>query len=335
MADFAPETLGLRPGTLEAFEPYARHGLELGRVSTTHRKGGVVLCPRGRLQATVLHKLRRRQEAGELDAHLTVGDWVVFEPRGEPITALIHEILPRQSLFVRKAAGLRPEPQPMAANVDLAFIVVALDDEPNPRRIERFLTMVNRAGSKSMLVFTKADLVDDPGPLMAKNLEAGPDTPHLLVSGETGLGLEALKHEVQPGLTVALLGTSGAGKSTLVNALFGTVVMPTGAVRERDLRGRHTTSERQLLILPEGGLIIDGPGIRELEPWDAEDALLETFDDVAQLAISCRFSDCRHDREPGCAVRDAVQRGELEDTRRRAYIALTGEAKQRGKSARR
>lgn len=335
MVEFDLETLGLRPETRAAFQPLARHGLELGRISTTHRKGGVLLCPRGRLQVAVLHKVRKRQEAGELEAHLTVGDWVAFEPRGEPITALVHEILPRHSLFVRKAAGLRPEPQPMAANVDHAFIVVGLDSEPSPRRLERFLTMIHRAGARASFVFTKADLVEDPSKLIEENLEAGPATPYFVVSSETGLGLDTLALEIGPGVTIALLGISGAGKSTLVNALFGETMMQTGAVRGRDQKGRHTTSERQLLVVPTGGLIIDGPGIREIEPWDAEDALEETFEDVAEWTAHCRFSNCRHDTEPGCAVLDAVKRGALTDERRRAFVALRLEAEQRSKKGRR
>lgn len=335
MLDPALTRLGLRPETLRDFEPYARHGLELGRVATTHRKGGVVLSTRGRIQASVLHKVRRRQEAGELAAHLTVGDWVAFEPRGAPATALVHEILPRHSLFVRKAPGLRLEPQPLAANVDVAFLVVAADDEPNPRRTERFLTMVRRAGAEALLVITKADRLEDPGVGAAAHRAGAEALPFLVVSGASGLGLEALEAHLVPGRTFALLGASGVGKSTLVNALFGATVMSTGAVRAKDLRGRHTTTERQLIVLEGGALLIDGPGIRELEPWDAEEGLGAAFEDVSGLSADCRFSDCRHQAEPGCAVRLAVEEGRLEEARWRAFVKLEAEARRQSERRRR
>jgi ribosome biogenesis GTPase len=283
----------------------------------------------------VLHKVRKRQDAGEIEAHLVVGDWVAFEPRGEPTTALIHEILPRHSLFVRKAAGLRTEPQPMASNVDAAFIVIALDAEPNPRRTERFLTMVHRAGAEAVLVFTKIDLVEAPEERAIPQRAGAMESPFYLVSGETGAGVEALARSIGDRKTVALLGASGVGKSTLVNALFGQSMMSTGAVRGHDQRGRHTTTERQLLILPSGGLLIDGPGIREIEPWDAEEALLETFDDIAELAASCRFSDCGHDGEPGCAVRAAAEGGQMTEERWRAFVKLKAESRGQARKRRR
>lgn len=257
-----------------------------------------------------------------------VGDWVCLAP-GSRGPAIIRALLPRRSAFMRKAPGDtghdRVEAQVIAANVDLALVVCAAGKDWKARRVERYLALAAASGAESMLVLTKADLAEDPDALLAEARLAAPGRQVAMICAPEGRGLGVLEAELKPGSTVALLGSSGAGKSTLLNALAGEVLANVNAVREDDERGRHTTTHRQLFRLASGALVIDTPGMRELQLWAGEDEVAEAFPEIDGLAAHCRFRDCRHEAEPGCAVRAALEAGNLDPARYAGWIRLQRE----------
>jgi ribosome biogenesis GTPase len=235
-------------------------------------------------------------------------------------------VLPRRSAIVRNAAGLTTTAQTLAANVDVAFVVSSLGPDLEPRRIERYLVTIWESGAAPEIVLTKADRHDDPWPLVAEVEAVALGVPVHVVSAVTGHGCDALRARIPAGTTSVLLGSSGVGKSTLVNRWLGDEVMATKETREDDDEGRHTTTHRQLLVLPGGGLVIDTPGLRELQLWDAGAAALDaTFADIEELAADCRFGDCTHAHEPGCAVLAAVETGELPRERLHSWRKLQRE----------
>jgi ribosome biogenesis GTPase / thiamine phosphate phosphatase len=258
-----------------------------------------------------------------------VGDWVALEEAGGRGAPAIRAVLPRRTRFSRLAAhdpgSDVTREQVVAANVDVVFLVASLVDDLSRRRFERYLTLAWESGAQPVILLTKADLDPNPARAVAELTEiAGDDVPVHAVSVRSGLGLEEVRSYLAPGLTGALLGPSGVGKSTLVNALAGEDVMSTGAVRD-DGAGRHTTTRRQLVMLPRGGLLVDNPGMRELHLWLAADGLEEAFADVVELEEQCRFSDCRHQGEPGCAIQAALADGRLDAERWRSYRELRQE----------
>ncbi|HEX9050602.1 MAG TPA: ribosome small subunit-dependent GTPase A [Anaeromyxobacter sp.] len=265
----------------------------------------------------------RLQAAGEVPV---VGDFLLAHPGDEPTVA---RVLPRASKLSRGAAGRAEAEQVLAANVDLVFVVHGLDAGVKARRLERELAAVHASGARPVVVLAKADLADDEAEVAEfaeEAAEAAGGAIVLAASGKTGAGVDALRALLAPGRTGVFVGPSGAGKSTLVNALLGAVVQAVEEVRERDARGRHATTGRRLFALAGGGAVIDGPGIRELKLWDAS-GLAEVFDDVGTLAAACRFRDCRHEDEPGCAVRVAVEDGRLDPERLGSYRKLGAEAR--------
>jgi ribosome biogenesis GTPase len=310
---------GWGPAHQSAFEPWARLSLQPGRVVAQHRGLWRIITAAGERSGRLSGRFAH--EAQPLD-HPVVGDWIALAPTG-PDEAIIHAILPRASLFKRRAPG--GGQQAIAANIDLALIVMALNGDLNPRRLERYLIAARDGGAKSLIVLTKADLSPDLDADRARIAAAADGSPLLTLSALHGEGLSALEAILQPGMTGALLGSSGVGKSTLLNALMGADVMRTADIRAGDDRGRHTTTHRELFRLPGGALVIDTPGMRELGLVAAEDADETSFTDIASLAAGCRFSDCSHQGEPGCAVAAALQSGALDPGRWRSFGKLQRE----------
>jgi ribosome biogenesis GTPase len=272
-----------------------------------------------RMQARLAGALRHA--AREASALPAVGDFVALELAPNATLAVVRSVLPRRNLFARRAVGGSSSLQPIAANIDTLFVAVACNRDFNLRRIERYLAGAERCDVPAAIVLTKTDLAGDPGGYIAAAESVAEGRPVIAVAALDGIGLEALDAYRGAGRTLAFVGSSGTGKSTLVNALFGAEVLVTSAARDDDDRGRHTTTRRQLLHLPDGTAIVDTPGMREFGLSGGEDTVAAAFDDVAMLATSCRFSDCRHDSEPGCAVL-----GELDDERLASYRKLTREA---------
>jgi ribosome biogenesis GTPase / thiamine phosphate phosphatase len=302
--------LGWNPELAENLEP----GLVPGRVAAVHRGAFDVWTETGEVRS----RLPGRLVYEGLD--VAVGDWVAL---GD---GLVRAVLPRRSAIVRNAAGLATTAQTLAANVDVAFVVSSLGPDLEPRRLERYLVTIWESGAAPEIVLTKADRLEDPWPLVAEVEAVALGVPVHVVSAQTGQGCEALRARVVHSTTAVLIGSSGVGKSTLVNRWLGDDVMATHETRADDDEGRHTTTHRQLLVLPGGGLVIDTPGLRELQLWDAGAASLDaTFADVEELAEECRFADCTHAHEPDCAVLAAVESGELPAERLRSWRKLQRE----------
>ena len=291
------------------------------RVTAVHRERYQLSCDRGELYA----RLKTKEYYLEQAQFPTVGDYVTIQhvKNGD---SLILSTLPRRTVFTRREPGPIPREQAVAAKFDYVFILQSLNQDFNPKRLERYLTLAWQSGAEPVVLLTKADLVEDywkyltaaEGVAMGVNIHP--------ISAHSGFGLQRLNAYLQPGKTVVFLGSSGVGKSSLVNALAGEALMAVAAIREDDSKGRHTTTHRQLLRLRSGVTIIDTPGMRELGMWDASEGLTEAFADVQAYLGRCRFSDCTHTREPGCAIRAAIDRGELDLERWESYQKLSEEA---------
>lgn len=306
-----------------SFREVAERGRVPGRIAVDYAQNYLVITEAGEVRADQSGRLRREVQRGQA-LKPAVGDWVVIEKVGKK-HAIVHGVLPRHSRLSRKVAGRATEEQVVAANVDVVFLVVAANTEQNLRRLERNLTLAWESGAEPVLVLTKADLCDDPGAVEAEVRQVAGETPVHLVSSVTGEGLEDLDAHLRPGETIVLVGLSGVGKSSLVNRWLGQEVQVVAEVRESDQKGRHTTTHRQLFRLPSGALVIDTPGVRELALWEGEQGLDAAFPDVVQLAQACRFADCRHESEPDCAVRTAVDEGRLAPDRLEGYRKLAEE----------
>ena len=253
-----------------------------------------------------------------------VGDWTGARIPGDGGEAVVDVVLPRLTCLTRQAAGRRVEPQVVAANVDLVVIVTALDQDFNERRLERWAQIVEASGATPLVLLNKADLCEAPAPFLEAAERAVPAARVLVASAAHAEGLQPLRDAVRPGLTAAFVGSSGVGKSTAVNALLGFDAQLTRAVRESDHRGRHATTHRELFLLQGGGMLVDTPGLREIAAWAGDDAA-PAFTDVEQVAERCRFRDCAHGGEPGCAVREAAASGEIDPERLASFDKLRKE----------
>jgi ribosome biogenesis GTPase len=294
-----------------------------GRVSLEHQHIYRVLTERGEHLARAAGRLRHQASAPV--QYPVVGDWVALRVRPGEARATIVYLLPRRSRFSRKVAGEVTREQVVAANIDVVFLATGLDDDFNLRRIERYLVTAWESGAQPVVLLTKADLAGDLAARVQEVAGVALDAPVHPTSARTGLGLDVIAGYLAPGRTVAFLGSSGVGKSTLINLLAGRDVQRTAEVGPGS-RGRHTTTQRELVVLPGGGLVIDTPGLREIQLWEAGGSLGAAFADIEGLASACRFGDCRHDTEPRCAVRQAVTEGRLPADRLAHFLKLRREA---------
>jgi ribosome biogenesis GTPase len=282
-----------------------------------------VWCEGGEIEAVRSGRLTHRATSRrELPA---VGDWVVVRKRPDESRGAIIAVLPRRSWFSRRMAGQVTDEQVVAANVDVVFIVMSLDFDFSLRRLERYLLLARESGASPVVLLTKPDVCEDVPAHLAEVTALTGDVPVHVVSPRLGEGLDRVAGHLPAGKTGALLGSSGVGKSTIINRLVGRDVQKTRDIREADSKGRHTTTHRQLVFLPNGGFLIDTPGMRELQLWDVGEAVRETFDEIEALAIDCRFTDCRHRDEPRCAVKAAVEDGRLLAARLESYLKLQDE----------
>lgn len=305
-----------------AFETYSAQGLIPARVVRQDLNRYLIAFAEGDAPAVITGRFRH--EASAASALPAVGDWVALrrEPDGLSRIALV---LPRRSAFTRKAPGETTEEQVLAANVDIAFLVSGLDRDFNPRRIERYLTATWESGATPVVVLNKTDLAPDLNAQKAEVESIAMGVPVIAISALADTQLDALAPWLLPGSTVVLLGSSGVGKSTLANALLGFARQETQATREVDSKGKHTTTNRELVVLPSGALLIDTPGMRELQLWGDESGLSGAFPEITALAEGCRFRDCKHEKEPQCAVRLAIDAGTLDESRFDAWRKLERE----------
>jgi ribosome biogenesis GTPase len=308
-----------------AFAPFAEQGLVPARVVA---QKGLYHVSTGEAEhfADLAGKLRHGLRGS--GGYPAVGDWVALRPPTGDGRALIQAVLPRRSKFSRKVAGQRTDEQVVAANVDTILLVSGLDGDFNPRRIERYLTAAWDSGARPVVVLNKLDRCDDPDGCLLEAESVAMGVPVHRVSALTGENCGELGAYLGAGQTVSLLGSSGVGKSTLINRLLGREVQRTREVRESDDRGRHTTTHRELFAVPSGGLLIDSPGLREIQLWEGDQGIESAFADIESLAESCRFADCRHQGEPGCAVEAAVESGALPAERLESYRKLQRELRQ-------
>lgn len=319
MEKYDLKNMGLDAETEEAAK---NSGLAPARVLAQYKGQYTLLTENGEVPAKVSGKLR--YEAATPEQYPTVGDWVLAENAGETSgEAYIARVLPRKSCLIRKAAGTGESLQVIAANMDIVFICMSANRDFNLRRMERYLSLVWESRATPVAVLTKCDLTDD---LEARLLEleaAAPGVDIAAVTTRTEDGLDPVRRYLKTGVTIAFIGSSGVGKSTIVNRLMGKDVLFTREVREDDDRGRHSTTNRQMFTLPGGGVVIDTPGMRELQLYGAD--LTKAFADIGALALNCRFGDCRHVHEPGCAVKKAVEEGVLPPERLESYRKLLNE----------
>jgi ribosome biogenesis GTPase / thiamine phosphate phosphatase len=315
--------MGMNENVAAEFSPYQAQGYTLGRVALEHKRMYRVWTENGEPLCEVSGKFSF-QAIGRED-YPAVGDWVVLQERPTENRGTIHAILPRSSKFSRKMAGQVTEEQIVAANVDTIFLVNSLNDDLNLRRMERYLLLTWESGANPVIILSKADLCENVTEKIQEVESVALGVPIIAISAQKNAGLDQLDPYLQPGKTVALLGSSGVGKSTITNHLLGIEKQVVQEIREADDKGKHTTTHREMLLLPNGAILIDTPGMRELQLWESSDGLAESFNDIEVLGENCRFRDCKHEKEPGCAIRAAIENGELPEERLLSYKKLLKE----------
>lgn len=319
------ESLGWNPALADSLTR-CRKGLQPGRVALEDKHFYTVLTPDGALTGQVSGRLLHQASS---PAHLPkVGDWVGLTPLPGESKAVIHEVLPRRTKLSRKVPGREVEEQILATNIDVGFVVQSLDCRFNPALLQRHLVAVLESGAEPVVVLNKADLCQDIPGKVAEASQAAGAAPLVVVSAKTHQGVDKLERWIAPGVTVVFIGASGVGKSTLINDLCGEEIQAISEVREWDAKGRHTTTWRELILLPQGGLVIDTPGMREFQMWVADEGLREAFADLDAVAARCRFRDCSHTVEQQCAVLEALAAGRIPQERYRRYLKLRAELAQ-------
>jgi len=318
-------------GWNETWEPMAKEhraqGFSIARVTEEHRGAYIIRGEQYEVQAEVSGRLMF--QANDRFDYPAVGDWVAVTTYDDDSHATIHAMLPRKSVLQRKTPGKKLESQIIAANIDYVFIVQSLDQSFNPRRVERFLVVTRESGARPVVLLSKKDLCPS-DELSGKQAEIAGFSEGVTVISYSIFDdgdIRLIQELVNPGTTFCLIGASGVGKSTLINRLAGREILATGEVREYDAKGRHTTNHRELIVLEHGGILIDTPGIRELGIWQISTGLEDTFDDIAELAQDCYFTDCTHTHEPGCAVKKAIDEGRIDGARYESYVKLLREQK--------
>ncbi|MDB4994209.1 MAG: ribosome-associated GTPase [Myxococcaceae bacterium] len=312
-----PTGLVIPPRVVDAVTALGEVGLEAARVIRFEADRATVLTAETESIAVV----PRRVASGGEHTALVPGDWVAHDPS----QAVVRHVLARTSELARQAVGRRTERQIVAANIDIVFLVTSLDADFSTRRLERYLTLSHESGAKPVVVLTKLSIAERAEERLAEARAVARAVTVHAVDTLDGTNLDAIRAYLEPGITIGLVGSSGVGKSTLVNHLLGEARIATAEVREGDGKGRHTTTRRELFVLPNGAAILDTPGMRELALWASTESLDVTFDDIEALAADCRFRDCVHKDEPGCAVREAAKSGALEPDRYTSYLALRRE----------
>jgi ribosome biogenesis GTPase len=307
------------------FKEYSGDGYILGRVAVQNKSNYVVYSEHGELAAEVSGKFMFDADAKE--DYPAVGDWVVIRPLHDEQKGIIDAVLPRRTAFSRKEAGGRTEKQVLASNIDTVFIMTSLNHDFNLRRVERYLVLANESEINPVIVLSKSDLCEDVQNKIDEVNQIAKNVPVHAISSITKQGIDGLKKYITDGNTIAILGSSGVGKSTFINVLLGSDELKTEDVSSYKDKGHHATTRRELILIPGGGLIIDTPGMRELQLWEGEGGLENLFDDIEKLASQCKFSDCKHKSEPGCAVRRAIKKGELDEDRYKSYLKMAREIK--------
>jgi ribosome biogenesis GTPase / thiamine phosphate phosphatase len=319
------ETLGWSPFFESGFKQFSKSGYSVGRVTEAHKNLYRILTENGELMGKMSGKMRHENiGGGDLPA---TGDWVVMQVRAEEAQATIQAILPRFSKFSRKVAGTASREQVLAANIDTAFLVTALNNDFNLRRMERYLAVARESGAEPVVLLNKADMVESEQveDRVVEMRKAVGVVPVIAVSALTMQGMGGIDPYLNMGKTAVFLGSSGVGKSALINALLGSEEQKTGEIRPGDDKGRHTTVFQKMIILPGRGMVIDTPGLRELQLWEVESGLSDVFQDIEEIAGGCRFRDCSHENEPGCAVKKAIDEGVLEQARLDSFLGLQQE----------
>jgi ribosome biogenesis GTPase len=304
-------------------ETYRADHHHMVRVTAEHR--GALRVHDGKTEYWATHSGKMLHHATEKSELPAVGDWVVVTHQEGDEKGVVQWVFPRKSKFSRKRVGESTDEQIVATNIDTIFLVNALNLDFNPRRIERYLVLAWESGATPVIILSKADLCEDVEDKIAEVEQIAYGVPIHVISAIEGNGMDALEPYLQTGQTVALLGSSGAGKSTLLNAVLGEPIQAVKEVREHDHRGLHTTTARQMFFLPQGAALIDTPGMRELQLWSSEDGLSQTFDDIEELAENCKFRNCQHNNEPGCAIQEGMENGTLDAGRYRSYCKLQRE----------
>jgi ribosome biogenesis GTPase / thiamine phosphate phosphatase len=315
--------IGMNEQVEKEFAIYKEQGYTLGRVALEHKRMYRVWTENGEPLCEVSGKFSFMATGRE--DYPAVGDWVIIQERVNENRGTIHAVLPRSSKFSRKSAGLVTEEQIVAANVDTIFLVNSLNEDLNLRRIERYLLLTWESGATPVIILSKADLCQDVAEKITEVESVALGVPIIAISALENSGIEELQEYLRPGKTVALLGSSGVGKSTITNLFLGTEKQVVQEIRTGDDKGKHTTTHREMILLPNGAILIDTPGMRELQLWESSDGVSESFADIESYMQNCRFRDCKHENEPGCAVHIAIESGELSQDRLLSYKKLLRE----------